>query len=69
MTRNELIDNRYYDLHHTAYRRGYVSRKLDNDTLIAHEYAGRFGEGYTVDRASRESSQYCLREYWIRKEA
>ena len=62
-----LTDDRYY-LHHTSYYKGYVSRKAEYDDLPVHPYKGRFGEGYTVDLPSYESTQYCRRQYYILKE-
>lgn len=63
-----LNDERYY-LHHTAYYKGYVSRKADYDSLPVIPYKGRFGEGYIVDLPSYESTRYCRRQYYImRKE-
>ena len=62
-----LNDDRYY-LHHTAYYKGYVSRKAEYDSLPAVPYKGRFGTGYTVDLPSYGSSRYCRRQYYILKE-
>lgn len=62
-----LNDDRYY-LHHTAYYKGYVSRKADYDHLPVTPYRGRFGIGYTVDLPSYESTQYCRRQYYVLKE-
>ena len=67
MTRMDVIEAGY-DKHHESFARGYVSRKADLDTLPAKEYNGRFGEGYIVDTPCQASTQYCIREYWIRKE-
>ena len=60
-------DDRYY-LHHTAYYKGYVSRKADYDSLPAVPYKGRFGTGYIVDLPSYESTRYCRRQYYILRE-
>lgn len=62
-----LNDDRYY-LHHTAYYKGYVSRKVVYDDLPVVPYKGRFGTGYTVDLPSYESTQYCRRQYYILRE-
>lgn len=59
-----LTDDRYY-LHHTAYYKGYVSRKADYDHLPVTPYKGRFGTGYTADLPSYESTRYCRRQYYI----
>ena len=64
-----LNDDRYY-LHHTAYYKGYVSRKAVYDDLPVFPYKGRFGTGYIVDLPSYESTRYCRRQYFIlRKES
>lgn len=60
-------DLRYY-LHHTAYYKGYVSRKANYADLPVVPYKGRFGTGYTVDLPSYESTQYCRRQYYILRE-
>ena len=59
-----INDDRYY-LHHTAYYKGYVSRKVVYDDLPVVPYKGRFGTGYTVDLPSYESTRYCRRQYYI----
>ena len=61
-----INDDRYY-LHHTAYYKGYVSRKVVYDDLPVVPYKGRFGTGYTVDLPSYESTRYCRRQYYILK--
>ena len=48
--------------HHTAWTRGYVSRKCDG---IAHEYHGRYGDGWTIISPSWKSTTYCHIEYYI----
>ena len=68
MTRLEVIEAGY-DKHHESYCRGYVSRRADVNTLQAIEYHGRFGDGYIVDTPCMKSSQYCIREYWIKKDS
>jgi len=66
-TRLDVIDAGY-DKHHESFARGYVSRKADVNALPAHEYHGRFGDGFIVDTPCTSSSQYCIREYWIKGE-
>lgn len=61
-----LTDDRYY-LHHTAYYKGYVSRKADYESLPVIPYKGRYGEGYIVDLPSYQSTRYCRRQYFILK--
>lgn len=53
---------RNYTLHHSAWYRGYVSRKLDG---IAEPYNGRFGCGWKIFRPSWASTTYCHVEYWV----
>jgi hypothetical protein len=52
--------------HHTAWMRGYVSRKKPEG--IIEPYKGRFGEGYTVKTPSWQSTAYCHITYYITKE-
>lgn len=64
MTLTELkSDVRYYE-HHTASKRGYVSRRLDGKVI---PYAGKFGAGYIVLRPRWDSSQYVWCTYYIHK--
>ncbi len=49
-------------LHHTAWKRGYESRKGDG---TAHEYHGRYGDGWTIVAPSWKSTMYCHVEYYI----
>jgi len=65
MTRKELEESEDYNLHHTAKHQGYVSRKLSIDNLIAAEYDGRFGKGYTIRKPRWDTSQYVTVEYWV----
>lgn len=64
----DLLKDDRYELHHTAYYRGYVSRKEDLVELPANPYEGRFGRGYTVDLPSYVSTRYCRRQYYILRE-
>lgn len=54
-------DNKLYP-HHSAWSRGYVSRK---NSGWCEEYKGRFGAGYKVHRPTRESTQYHIVEYYV----
>lgn len=65
MTREEL--EKTHELHHTASKLGYVSRKVDIDKLPAVPYDGKFGKGFTVYLPRWDSSWYCYVEYWIEK--
>jgi hypothetical protein len=53
-----------YKNHHSAWTRGYVSRK--NNTEVLKGYKGKFGEGYAVLTASFESTQYCRITYYVK---
>lgn len=55
-----------YYLHHTAFRRGYVSRK--NPEGITKPYKGRFGVGYIKLTPCWCSTQYCYVSYFIKEE-
>ena len=63
----DVIKSNKYELHHSAWHRGYVSRKLDDLECKAEKYSGCYGLGYIVDVPSWESTQYCIRQYWILK--
>lgn len=58
-------DPRYY-LHHTASRRGYVSRKTSGRL---EPYSGKFGRGYVAITPRRDTTQYVNIAYYIVKEA
>ena len=51
-----------YTLHHTATRRGYISRKLPG---VVEMYSGRYGDGYIIIRPRRDTTQYVTYEYYI----
>ena len=51
-----------FEHHHTAWKRGYVSRKCDG---IAQEYHGRYGDGWVILTPSWKSTEYCHVEYYI----
>jgi hypothetical protein len=52
-----------YRLHHTAWFKGYISRKID--PVIA-PYKGHFGTGYTIAWNDGQSTQYSRVEYWVK---
>lgn len=54
-------DNKLYH-HHSAWSRGYVSRK---NSGWCEEYKGRFGAGYKVHRPTRKSIQFHIVEYYV----
>lgn len=60
MTINE-IESRF-KLHHTASRRGYVSRKIDG---IVEPYKGKFGEGYVIIRPRFDTTRFVTVEYYV----
>lgn len=64
MTITELKNNLNYKYHHTATKRGYVSRKLEG---IVKPYIGRFGNGYIVLRPRYDTTQYIYCDYYITK--
>lgn len=61
----DIIKSNKYEFHHAAWHSGYVSRKINDLDCIAVKYSGRYGNGYIVDIPTRESSQFCIRQYWI----
>ena len=54
-----------YRLHHTASRRGYVSRKTSGRL---EPYDGVFGRGYVVITPRWDTTQYVSIAYYIEKE-
>lgn len=60
MTINEITST--MKLHHTASRRGYVSRKSEGKV---EPYEGRFGKGYIIVRPRIDTTQYVYVEYYI----
>lgn len=58
-------DPRYYK-HHTASRRGYVSRKT---AVRLEPYHGRFGRGYIAVRPRWDTSRYVFVAYYIERPA
>lgn len=65
MTINELKNSTEYRLHHTASRRGYISRKCEGQ--IEH-YNERFGEGYIIVTPRWDTTQYVDIAYYIKAE-
>ena len=60
-----MVANGAIYLHHTASFRGYVSRKIQADKILAYPYKGRYGTGYTVDLPNKASTRYSFRVYFI----
>lgn len=52
-----------YKYHHTAYARGYVSRKSDG---YAVSYSGKFGKGFKVYMPCWGSTRFCLVVYYVK---
>ncbi len=50
--------------HHSALTRGYMSRK---SAAEIHPYAGRYGQGYTVETPNYKTNNYHNIEYYIYK--
>ncbi len=49
--------------HHSAWARGYISRKASSDTI--EPYSGKYGTGYKVHSASTKSTRYHQVTYYI----
>ena len=64
MTINELKNNPNYEYHHTAARRGYISRKTEG---YVEEYEGRYGKGYVIVRPRFDTTQYVYIDYYLEK--
>lgn len=67
MTPKEIRESGDYYNHHTASRRGYMSRR-NGGTETAEPYRGRFGEGYRILSCRWDTTQHISVSYWIRKE-
>ena len=61
----KLVAEGVLNIHHTAYFRGYVSRKQTVTDTVGYPYKGRFGTGYIVDLPTENSTRYCVRAYFI----
>lgn len=64
MTINELKNNPNYEYHHTAARRGYISRKTEG---YVEEYEGRYGKGYLIARPRWDTNNYIYIDYYLEK--
>lgn len=65
MTITELDNNPQYYEHHTAYKRGYLSRRATYTE--AEPYAGKFGVGYTFEHPAWHTTNYHYITYYIQK--
>ena len=63
MSINDLVNNPVYELHHTATKKGDISRKSDG---IVKEYSGRFGTGYTVEGPRWDTTRYMYSDDYRR---
>ena len=63
---NKMLADNILEEHHTAFFRGYVSRK--NPPQAAWEYEGKFGKGYTLKKPCSVSSTYSYITYYTYKE-
>ena len=62
MTITDLRNDPAYRYHHTASRRGYVSRRTAGIVL---PYRGRYGTGYIVLTPRWDTSTYVWCSYYI----
>ena len=58
------IVKRTCELHHDAYFKGYVSRRIKG---IVKPYKGIYGKGYKIYLPNWGSTRYSVVEYWIYK--
>ena len=59
----EVKNGFIYKYHHTAYARGYISRKSDG---YAVPYSGKFGKGFKVYMPCWGSTRFCLVAYYVK---
>lgn len=64
MTVKELKENKGYTIHHTASRRGYISRKGEGRV---ESYNGKFGKGYILVTPRYDTTSYVNITYYIEK--
>ena len=64
MTVDDLLRSPDYQYHHTASRRGYVSRRSQG---YIEPYAGRYGKGYVWVRPRWDTSYYVYVSYYIER--
>ena len=64
-TITEIKNDKNFYLHHTALRRGYISRKTEGRVET---YAGKFGKGYVILTPRYDTTQYINVAYYIEKE-
>jgi len=65
MTMDDIIDGIDTGIlteSHTSWRRGYVSRRSEG---IVKPYNGKFGQGWTVETPSWETTQYHHVTYFL----
>lgn len=65
-----MVANGTHVVHHTSWRRGYVSRKTDanGEYGYVNNYDGRFGRGYILHLPDYRSTMYHTVTYIIERE-
>lgn len=61
---NAMVAEGKLQVHHTASRRGYISRKSEGKV---EEYTGKFGTGYVLLTARWDTTNYCYVTYYINR--
>lgn len=65
LTVNTIKTSPRYELHHTASRRGYESRRSSGRL---EPYNGKFGRGYIAVTPRWDTTQYVYVSYYIERE-
>lgn len=65
MELHKNINGQWYELHHIATARGYISRKVNE---VLEEYTGRFGVGYIARYPRFDTTNYHYVAYYIKEE-
>ena len=61
---NDIVNNGFL-YHHSAWTRGYISRKID---YVISPYCGRFGKGFRIEYPCYHSTQYHRIDYMVRRQ-
>lgn len=61
---NSMIENGQIKEHHTASRRGYISRKSEGRVEA---YNGKFGEGFILVSPRWDTTQYVYITYYTKQ--
>jgi hypothetical protein len=59
----KMINGKKCVFHHEAWCRGYMSRKITEGWTDP--YNGRFGQGFTIEKPSWDSTNFHKIQYWI----